>query len=623
VWLVVSLLLLIGVFVASLSYLAPEGTDGEEVSYGRLTGVLAPGRQVIEGTFFDFDKRVIGTYRGAEGQEIDFFTSYAGSDTTTPALISALTNGGADVTIDPQTQKESVQFATTYLLPLVILANLFAIIFLGAQGGSGAFEGLTEFSSIGKGRGGEADRAVTFADVAGAKDAVVELAEVKDYLLDPQRFAAIGAKPPKGVLMAGPPGTGKTLMARAVAGEAGVPFFSVSGSEFVESLVGVGAARVRDLFKKVREVAPAIVFIDEIDAAGRKRGSAAGGSEEREQTLNQLLIEMDGFDPTAGLVVIGATNRPDILDPALLRPGRFDRQVVIDVPDLDGRAEILSLYLGKRPTEADVDIRLIARRTPGFAGADLSNIVNEASLLAVRGGRETITMADLEEAVQRVSSGSRRRGHLMTDEERRRAAHHEAGHVVVGALTGRLGDTPRVSIVAHGRTLGTTGAASWAERTLLTRAELATELATLLAGGVVEEDAFGDPSTGSDDDLDRATTLAQQMVGRYGMTERLGRVRVLSNDGSDYLGASLVPGALASDEVLTALHDEVRRLLDEAAATVRQIAAAHADVVDAVVEALLDHESMEGAELERLIAHLRPTAVDVASTEQPRRPRSG
>ena len=610
VMLLITLLALVGAFFGALAYLQPEGGSPSKLLFSDLQHRAEAG-EVVSATFYDFDHRVVGALRTPDGERT-FVANYPSSDTQTPFLINKLVTGGAAVSIEPQATKDVVQFVATYLLPLVILANLFGLIFVGTKsGGSDAIGGLAEFSSIGKGRNAKGGSGVTtFADVAGAQDAIVELAEVRDYLKDPAKYAALGAQPPKGVMMLGPPGCGKTLMARAVAGEAGVPFFSISGAEFVESLVGVGAARVRDLFRQVRAYAPAIVFIDEIDAAGRRRGGVAGGQEEREQTLNQLLIEMDGFDSTSGVVVIGATNRPDILDPALLRPGRFDRQVTVEPPDLEGRMDILKLYADRSPVEGGIDFEYLARRTSGYTGAELANVVNEAALLAVRAGRATVVAADFEEAVQRVGSGPKRRGHVLTPEERLRSAHHEAAHVVAGAITGRLGDVPRVSIVAHGRTLGLTAGRGWAERTLLTRSELFTELVTLMAGGVCELLFFGEPSTGSDHDLERATAVAQMMVGRYGMSERLGDVRLLRIEGSEFLSDEMIPHHMVSETVLTELHREVQALLAQAKAAAEKLIAANRDTLALIVDGLLDHESLEGNQIEPLIHHLRPSTED-------------
>ena len=539
----------------------------------------------------------------ASPQTVPYWTGLPGSDVETPVLVDRLSAGGAVVDFQHQTAKAIVQFLAQFFLPLVILANLFGLIFLMARtGGADAVSGVIEFGRLGKGRHRRSLNALTFADVGGAEEAVAELREVRDYLADPERFTAMGAQPPKGVLMVGPPGCGKTLMARAVAGEAGVPFFSISGAEFVESLVGVGAARVRDLFRQVRRQAPAILFIDEIDAAGRRRGGLTGGQEERESTLNQLLVEMDGFDPTSGVVVMGATNRPDILDPALLRPGRFDRQVTVEPPGLEGRKEILALHSRKRPLSADVDLEVYAKNTPGFTGADLASVVNEAALLSVRFGKDEIGREEFEEAVQRVRTGPRKRGHLMTDEERRRTAFHEAGHAVVAASTGRLDAIHRLSIVAHGGALGEIAISrDLRERSFLTRDELAAELVCALAGTAAEELVLGQPSTGVEGDLERANALAEMMVGRYGMSNRLGLVQFVRREGSEFLSGAAVPRELIDGPVLMELHQEVRRVLDTAKQSARGILERHRADLSTLADLLLEKESLEIGELRAVL----------------------
>ncbi|TAL14227.1 MAG: AAA family ATPase, partial [Frankiales bacterium] len=420
------------VLLTGLAYLSPE-SSGRTLSLDEV-GALAEQRRIVSAELRDEDAQVIGRYLSGDrppGGSGAFSATYPKSDSVTGALLTQLSGSGASVSVDPQSGKATVRLLLTVLLPLMVLANLFALLLTWSRGGSSGIGEVTDFS---RSTTGERDgSAFGFDDVAGVGEGVVELREVVDYLKDPARYRELGASPPKGVLLFGPPGCGKTLLAKAVAGEAGVPFFSAAGAEFVESLVGVGAARVRDLFARVRAASPAILFIDELDAAGRRRGSGAsgGGTDEREQTLNQMLVEMDGFDVSSGIVVIAATNRPDILDPALLRPGRFDRHVTIEKPDVEARREILALHGSSRPLEPDVDLEELARRTPGFSGADLANVVNEATLLAIREGRTTVGDGDLREAVQRVVGGPKRRGHLMSEDERRRVAVHEAGHAVV------------------------------------------------------------------------------------------------------------------------------------------------------------------------------------------------
>jgi cell division protease FtsH len=614
------LVLLFGALAGALAYLSPT-QHGTELSIDELAA-LAAQRRVVTATFLDEDAQVVGRFAaearpdaaegallvlpGSPGAAPDgdgaFRVSYARGGTTDALLLQALAAGGARVEIDPQPLRGAVRLLTTVLLPLLILANLFGLLFLLARGGGGLAE-VKGFGSMGS-RGGAAVEppAVRFTDVAGADDAVAELTEVVSYLTDAERYAEVGASAPKGVLLLGPPGTGKTLIARATAGEAGVPFFSVAGAEFVESLVGVGAARVRDLFARVRAAAPAILFIDEIDAAGRRRGSgdASGGSDEREQTLNQLLVEIDGFDVASGIVVMAATNRPDILDPALLRPGRFDRHVTIDQPDAVGRRRILEIHARGKRLAPDVDLELVARRTPGFTGADLANTVNEAALLAIREGRTKVGMADLGEAVERVLSGPQRRGRLLTEVERRRIATHEAGHAILAAATGRAEDVQRVSVVARGRGLGSVQLGSDRDAVLLTRSELQGHLAVALSGRAAEELVFGEPSTGGDGDLERATALARDLVARHGMSEQVGRVRLLAREADLYLG-----GAAGLDQLSPLVHQEVdqevRRLVDEAFDRATAVLQTNRAVLDTVIERLLHQETLEGPALRELL----------------------
>src|SRR4051794_33542182 len=601
-----SLIVLLALFFASLSYLGAE-RPGDQISLDRLDSLLRGGR-VATLELRDQDAVAVGTLR-PKGEQ--FSVAYPSSDAVTQRLVDDAGAHGARVSVDRQTSKQTVRAVATFLLPLMILANLFALLFVGSRAGGSALRDVETFGTVGKGRrDGSATSRVTFADVAGADEAVEELREVVDYLRDPGRYAAVGAVPPKGVLLFGPPGCGKTLLARAVAGEAGVSFFSVGGAEFVESLVGIGAARVRDLFLRVRAAAPAIVFIDELDAAARRRGvgGSSGGSDEREQTLNQLLVEIDGFDVDSGIVVVGATNRPDILDPAVLRPGRFDRHVTVDQPDHEGRRLILALHARGKPLAPDVDFDALARRTPGFTGADLANVVNEAALLTVREGRESIEPPVLEEAVQRVLHGPRRRGRVLTLAERERAAVHESGHAIAAAAVDRAGEIHRLSILARGRGLGLVSVHLGSDSVLFTAAELADELVVSLGGLAAEELALGSASTGAEQDLEHATQIARELVGRYGMSERLGRVRLLAPDADEYLGgtATLMD---VSDRTHEAFDEEVRRLLDEAEKRARAVVAANREPLDGLVTTLLERETLEGSALAAALAGVRAPAV--------------
>ena len=523
-------------------------------------------------------------------------------------LVDALTAAGASVSVDPQTSKAVVRVISQFLLPLLILAAFFGLLFTAGRGGGSGIGDVMQFGSIGKGKSKKgAGGMVTYDDVGGAEEAVLELSEVVDYLKNPDRYEEIGAVPPKGVLLFGPPGCGKTLIARATAGEAGVPFFSVAGAEFVESLVGVGAARVRDLFARVRAVAPAIVFIDELDAAGRKRGaggSGGGGSDEREQTLNQMLVEMDGFEVSAGIVVIGATNRPDILDPALLRPGRFDRHITVDQPDHDGRKDILQLHSKGKPIAASVDFDYLAKRTPGFSGADLANVINEAALLSLRSAKHEIETPDLEEAIQRVLHGPKRRGKVLSEEERGRAAYHESAHAIAAAALGRGEDVHRVTILARSKNVAATGIESEDDSALLTRFQLTRQLVTAMSGLAAEEMIFGEPSTGSETDLERATEIARDMVGRFGMSPKLGRARLLASDAEVYLGGDTGLAAL-SDPTHTAMDAEIGRILEAAEAEAARILELNLDILHRMAAELKELETLEGIPLHKILKEVK------------------
>ena len=638
--LVATLLMLVLFFLSSLVLLFGNPA-GRPISVSQLAALAAAGR-VQSATFLDEDSQVVARLRstrdataaaaadksapvGPKGPHVDGVpdgaltvrSAYPNNGSTTNSTITMLESGGAKVTVDPQSGQARLRVFTEFLLPVLILANLFGLLFVGKGGGGGAIGEVTNFGRVDDGSqtGGSN---VTFADVGGADEAVTELAEVRDYLRDPAKYKALGAAPPKGVLLFGPPGTGKTLLARAVAGEAGVPFFSVAGAEFVESLVGVGAARIRDLFRRVSAVAPAIVFIDELDAAGRKRGSGGGGgSDEREQTLNQLLVEMDGFETTSGIVVIAATNRPDILDPALMRPGRFDRHITVERPDAEGRERILRIHASKKPMSADVDLSRIAQRTPGFTGADLASVVNEAALLTIRRKGSIITMKEFEEAVVRVLEGPQRRGQVLTPEERHRAAYHEIGHVVVAATLGRHEDVHRVTVLGRGRTIA---AATFADKeaTLLTRSALHAQLVATLGGIAAEELVFGEGSTGGEQDLEHATDLARDMVTKYGMSDRVGPVRLQVKAGEGFLGSESALVEL-SPQTQRDVEDAVRGMITTAQQEAMSVLRAHRRELDSLAARLDADETLEDEVLQEALAPLL-TAIEskTSSTPAPR-----
>jgi cell division protease FtsH len=485
-------------------------------------------------------------------------------------------------------------------IPYLLIALVFFFFLSQMQGGG------SRVMNFGKSRAKLITKdtpKTTFADVAGADEAIEELQEIKEFLQNPAKFQAIGAKIPKGVLLYGPPGTGKTLLARAVAGEAGVPFYSISGSDFVEMFVGVGASRVRDLFEQAKANAPAIVFVDEIDAVGRHRGAGLGGGhDEREQTLNQMLVELDGFDTKGGVIVIAATNRPDILDPALLRPGRFDRQIVVAQPDLAGRKGILKVHARGKPIAPDTDLDIIARRTPGFTGADLANVINEAALLTARTNGKQISMASLEEAIDRVMAGPERKSVLLSESERKLIAYHEGGHALVGHAMPHADPVHKVTIIPRGRALGYTQALPTEDKFLTTRAEMQDQLAMLLGGRTAEELIFHEPTSGAANDIDKATQIARGMVTEYGMSERLGARKFGSGDSEPFLGMERSHSRDYSEEIASAIDEEIRRMIEAAHDEAWEVLVEYRDVLDALVLRLLDKETVSRKEVLEIFA---------------------
>ena len=486
------------------------------------------------------------------------------------------------------------------LVPFVLMGLL--LIFILRQAQSGGSQAL----SFGRSRAkllSENRPKVTFNDVAGIEEAKQELAEVVEFLKYPKKFQALGARIPKGVLLLGPPGSGKTLLARAIAGEAGVPFFSISGSDFVEMFVGVGASRVRDLFEQAKKSAPCIVFIDEIDAVGRQRGAGLGGGhDEREQTLNQLLVEMDGFDPNTGVILIAATNRPDVLDPALLRPGRFDRQIVVDRADVKGRAQILAVHARNKPLSKEISLETLAKRTPGFSGADLENLLNEAALLAARQNKSIIEMSDCEEAIDRVIAGPERRSRIISQKEKEIVAYHESGHAVVGGMLPNANPVHKVTIISRGMALGVTMQLPTEDRYLMTRAEIIDQITGLLGGRVAEEIQFKEVTTGASNDFEKATELARRMVTQYGMSSQLGTVQYGRGNHQVFLGRDLGEDRNYSEEIASKIDAEVRQIIDDCYRNAREILNANWTKVQRMVDSLLEHETVEAEEVQAILA---------------------
>ena len=566
-----------------------EGPEREDLDFSSYKEKIDDG-EVVTATIKDKDHVVEGKLRDDSDYRVVYPAEYADE------LVDELVDANPAVEVKTDQQDDSMWTGLLFsLLPTVLLVGAFLLVLNALQGGGGR---VMQFSKSKAKQVSKDQPAVKFTDVAGCDEAVEELQEIKDFLQDPARFQAIGARIPKGVLLYGPPGTGKTLLARAVAGEAGVPFFAISGSDFVEMFVGVGASRVRDLFEKAKEAAPAIVFVDEIDAVGRHRGSGMGGGhDEREQTLNQLLVEMDGFDSQTGVILIAATNRPDILDPALLRPGRFDRQIVVDQPDLEGRRAILDVHAKGKPLAGDVRLDVLARRTPGFTGADLANLMNEAALLTARREARDITMHALEESIDRVLAGPERKTRVMSEREKLVIAYHEGGHTLVGHVLQGTDPIHKVSIVARGRALGWTLALPTEDKYLKTRTELVDSMTMLLGGRTAEEIVFGEPTTGASDDIERCTDIARKMVTTYGMSERL---------GPQQLGGTPVSPAVArgdngdpsySDEVAGLIDREVRRLVDGAHERARAILETHRTTLDRLANSLVEKETLDDSDL--------------------------
>ncbi|MFA9272015.1 MAG: ATP-dependent zinc metalloprotease FtsH [Baekduiaceae bacterium] len=610
--------LLVGAIAVTILFFSLLGSlyptpPGREVPLSTVNS-LAKADRITEATLYDYDAVVVGVT--TSGTEI--YASYPGSDAATQELLRTLQQGSAVVQVDAQSFKPARVIIVQFLLPILLLVCLFALFMrLGGEDGSGGIAAFSNSKAKGTKRKKGEKGAITFDSVAGAGEALTELKEIRDFLDDPSKYLAFGAAAPKGVLLVGPPGTGKTLLARATAGEADAAFYSVSGADFVESLVGVGAARIRDLFAKARKTAPSIIFIDELDGAGRKRGAGVGqGNDEREQTLNQLLVEMDGFGGDAGVVVMGATNRPDILDPALLRPGRFDRQVVVENPDVHGRLEMLQLHSKGRTFGADVDLGEIAKLTPGFSGAEIANLVNEAALLSVREQKSEIDQATLEEAIDRVVAGPAKKSHVLTRDEQWVIAVHEAAHAVASRALGQKVSAQKLSIVARGRQLGTSAEMlTDRDSQIHQQPDLERQLTVILSGAAGERLEFGFVSTGISDDLHAATKLARSMVTSFGMSERLGFVTIGEPAGEVFLGAALQDLGSTGPATLNLIDEECERLVWEAEYRAEQVLRRNWETVHEVARALMDQETLSGVALDAVLSPV--DFLDVAQIEPP------
>jgi cell division protease FtsH len=565
---------------------------GQSLNFSGFQSLVDDDR-VKTATFLEGDQKIKGELSDGTSYEVAYPAAVQ------EKLTEDLQTRGVEVTVDPQKGSAILSFLFQ-LIPVVLIIGAFIWIMNQSQGAGGG-----RVMQFGKSRAKVVSKdqpKTSFTDVAGVDEAIEELQEVKEYLQNPAKFQAMGAKIPRGVLLFGPPGAGKTLLARAVAGEAGVPFYSISGSDFVEMFVGVGAARVRDLFEQAKTNAPAIVFIDEIDAVGRHRGAGLGGGhDEREQTLNQLLVEMDGFDQRTAVILMAATNRPDILDPALLRPGRFDRHVVIDRPDLEGRKGILRVHARGKPFDETVALDTVAKRTPGFTGADLANVINESALLAARWGKKAIGMREVDEAIDRVMAGPERKSRIMSDREKRVIAYHESGHALAAHVLPNTDPVHKISVIARGRALGYTLTLPEEDKFMMTREELSDELAMLLGGRVAEELIVGDITTGAANDIERATKIARQMVTEYGMSDMIGPLTLGQKQHEVFLGRDFAAQPDYSEQVAFEIDNEVRRMIDQAHDEALEILQEQRQKLDQMAALLIERETIDKEDVERLL----------------------
>ena len=600
---IVLYLLIIAAFVIAIDAFSGQSANKSELSY---TGFIQQVQQKkVESVTITNDHGIKGKLKN--GTE---FNSYAPSDET---LIKTLQDNGVEITAAPPEQPAWWMSLLGSAIPIIILVVLFFFIMQQTQGGGG------RVMNFGKSRAklmGEGNVKISFKDVAGAEEAKQELEEIVEFLKDPGKFTTIGAKIPKGVLLAGPPGTGKTLLAKAVAGEAGVPFFTISGSDFVEMFVGVGASRVRDLFTQAKKNAPCIIFIDEIDAVGRQRGAGLGGGhDEREQTLNQLLVEMDGFGANEGIITIAATNRPDILDPALLRPGRFDRQVIVGRPDLRGREAILKVHARNKPLADDVDLKTIAKKTPGFTGADLNNLLNEAALLAARLNKKVITMAEVEEASEKVSMGPERRSHIVSEKDRKLTAYHESGHAIVAHLLPHADPVHKVTIIPRGAAGGYTMMLPTEEQNYKTKSQLLADIRVALGGRIAEALILDEISTGASGDLQSVTNTARAMVTRWGMSDELGPIVFGEQQEQVFLGKNLGHERNYSEEIAAKIDAEIHRIVEEAYKDVTKLLSDNEKFLHDMANALLEEETIDAKAVDNLYKYGTTKAPE---TEEPK-----
>ena len=607
-WVVIAVVLM-----SVFNSFGPRTSPSSQISYSQFLTEAKNGRVAS----VDIDGREIKGRTNAG----ETFTTYS-PETDNSAMIGDLLNNGVEIKGEPPERQSLLMQIFISWFPMLLLIGIWIFFLRQMQGGTGGRGAM----SFGKSRArmmGEDQIKVTFAEVAGVDEAKEEVAELVEFLRDPAKFQKLGGKIPRGVLMVGSPGTGKTLLAKAIAGEAKVPFFTISGSDFVEMFVGVGASRVRDMFEQAKKHAPCIIFIDEIDAVGRHRGAGLGGGhDEREQTLNQLLVEMDGFEGNEGIIVIAATNRPDVLDPALLRPGRFDRQVVVPLPDVRGREQILNVHMRKVPLADDVKPSIIARGTPGFSGADLANLVNEAALFAARKNKREVTMEDFEKAKDKIMMGAERRSMVMKDDEKKLTAYHEAGHAIVGRLVPLHDPVHKVTIIPRGRALGVTMFLPVEDRYSYSKELLESQISSLFGGRIAEEIIFGSESvtTGAQNDIERATDIARNMVTRWGLSERMGPLAYGEDDGEVFLGRSVTRHKNVSDETAHAIDQEIRNIINRNYQRSEQILRDNLDKLHMMAEALIKYETIDSAQIDDIMAGRPPREPKDWNSEQPKSP---